>query len=291
MESRVREGRGGARSQHDDRRRAMARRLRIGCQTYTWEMLGGDWSGTPDDILVAVASAGYDGVEFSNAMIGDYLRTPEKFAAALGRHGLACAVFAYATTGFTDPAQFDKDLAGAKEALTFCTALKVPLMLGGAAAPSRDRYENDIAQAIHFYRTVAELGRESGVTVGIHPHSHHGSLLESAGEYDRLLADTADSGLMFNPDFGHIVRGGQPLMDCLRRHRERIVHVHVKDVDTEGNWQPLGQGCIDWEAAFGFLRKAGYDGWIVAEEESAFAFRDQQGAIQKNREYLRTLEY
>ena len=67
----------------------MARQLRIGCQTYTWEMLGADWPGTPDDILAAVAAAGYDGVEFSNAMIGEYEGAPESFAAALGRYGLA----------------------------------------------------------------------------------------------------------------------------------------------------------------------------------------------------------
>jgi sugar phosphate isomerase/epimerase len=253
-------------------------------------MLGGDWSGTPDDIIAAVAAAGYDGVEFSNTMIGGYLAASERFAATVARHGLACAAFAYATTGFTDPARFEEDLAGAKDAVAFCAALKVPLMLGGAAAPSRHRYEADLAQAIRFYRTVAELGRPSDVTVGIHPHSHHGSLLEAAEEYDRLLAETADSGLMFNPDFGHIVRGGQALMDCLRRHRERIVHVHVKDVDAEGNWQPLGQGTIDWKTALGFLRETGYDGWVVAEEESTLAYQDQQTAIQQNRDYLRRLE-
>ena len=68
----------------------MVGRLRIGCQTYTWEMLGADWSGTPDDIIAAVAAAGYDGVEFANAMIGDYLRASDRFATALDRHGWAC---------------------------------------------------------------------------------------------------------------------------------------------------------------------------------------------------------
>ena len=58
----------------------MPSQFRIGCQTYTWEMLGGDWSGTPDDIIAAVAAAGYDGVEFSNTMIGGYVAAPERFS-------------------------------------------------------------------------------------------------------------------------------------------------------------------------------------------------------------------
>ena len=35
--------------------------LKVGCQTYTWEMLGDKWTGTVDDILDLVAAAGYAG--------------------------------------------------------------------------------------------------------------------------------------------------------------------------------------------------------------------------------------
>ena len=49
--------------------------LRVGCQTYTWEMHGPAWQGSPDNILDAIAAAGYAGVEFSNAMIGAVLRS------------------------------------------------------------------------------------------------------------------------------------------------------------------------------------------------------------------------
>ena len=227
---------------------------RIGCQTYTWEMRGEDWTGSPDDILDIVSETDYEGVEFSNAMIGEYLEDPARFAAALEQRKLACAAYAYATTGFTAGDRFEQDLAGAMEGLTFCAALGVPLCLGGAASPSREGYETKLGQAIRLYRTVAERGAKMGVTVCVHQHSHYGWLLETAKEYDALLSQTADSGLMFNPDAGHIVRGGQNLMDCFRRHRDRIAHVHIKDVDAAGSWQPLGGGIIDWQALFGFLR-------------------------------------
>ena len=267
----------------------MSASQRVACQTYTWEMLGERWGGTPDDILDAVCAAGYEGVEFSNVMIGGYLGSSGRFAAALERRGLACAAFAYATTGFTDAQTSEEDLAGARQALEFCAALGVPLGLGGAASPSRDEYDAKLAQAISFYHTVAEQGAGMGVTVCLHPHSHHGSLLESAAEYDEVLSATADSGLMFNPDAGHVVRGGQDLMDCIRRHRDRIVHVHIKDVDAEGNWEPLGQGTIDWRSVFDFLRGSQYNGWIVAEEESGGAAKDPAGAIARNRQFLRTM--
>jgi inosose dehydratase len=262
---------------------------RIGCQTYTWEMLGPRWQGTPDDILDLVSGAGYDGIEFSNAMIGEYVGAPDRLAVSLARRGLALAAFAYAAAGFTDPATYEWDLAGAEQALAFARAMGVPLCLAGPAAPTREDYERSFAQAVRFYRAAAERGAAAGVTVCVHPHSHYGSLVESAAEYDALLAATADSGLMFNPDCGHIVRSGTDLMPLLRRHRSRIAHVHIKDADAAGNWKALGDGRIDWREVFDFLSETGYTGWVVAEEESEGAFADQAAAVRGNRAYLRSL--
>jgi sugar phosphate isomerase/epimerase len=267
----------------------MTQTLSIGCQTYTWEMRGPDWTGTPDDILDIVAAAGYAGAEFTNNTIAGYADAPERFAEALSACGLCCAGFA--SNGFTDPAFFERDLAGAERALHFCAALRTMLCLGGAASPTREEYDAKLEQAVRLYRTVAERGAALGVTVCVHPHSHYGSLLESAEEYDRLLALTEDSGLMFNPDAGHITRGGQDLLECLRRHRERIAHVHIKDADARNEWQALGRGIIPWQAVLDFLRDSGYTGWVVAEEESAEARRDPVGAVVGNRRYLRSLGY
>ena len=262
---------------------------RIGCQTYTWEMLGDRWEGTPDDILDLVSDAGYDGIEFSNTMIGSYYRAPDRLSASLGARNLELAAFAFAADGFTDPATYERDLAGAEQALAFARTMGAPLCLAGPAAPTRDEYERSFAQAVRFYRAVAERGTAAGVSVCVHPHSHFGSLVESADEYDALLAQTADSGLMFNPDCGHIVRSGTALLPLLRRHRDRIVHVHIKDADAAGNWKALGDGRIEWPVVFGFLRDSGYTGWIVAEEESEAAFADQAAAVRGNRAYLRGL--
>ncbi len=266
----------------------MSAKQRVGCQTYSWEMLGDQWTGTATDILDAVSAAGYQGIEISNVMIGDYFHAPDRLMMDLAARDLALAGYAYATTGFTDAAKFDDDVRGAKAGLVFCHQLGVPLFLGGARAPDRQPYEEKFNQAIKFYRTVAEEGAKRNVLVCVHPHSHHGSLLESAEEYDRLLAATADTGLMFNPDAGHIVRGGQDLMDCMRRHRQRIAHVHIKDVDKEGNWQPLGEGIIDWQPFFDFLNETDYRGWIVAEEESSQAWADPAKAVEVNRRYLKS---
>jgi len=265
--------------------------IKVGCQTYSWEMHGEAWKGTPDDILDAMAEAGYAGAEFAVTMLGAYCDRPGAFAEALKARGLEPAVTAYASPhGFSDPARWQEEMAGAERALRFAAVFPRPLLaLGGAANPTRDDYETKLAQAGRFYSEVARKGRDMGVDVVIHPHSHHGSLLESEDEYDRMLAATEESGAGFNPDTGHIVRGGQDLMACVNRHLGRVRHVHVKDVTADGGWAPMGQGICDFPRLFEALEGAGYDGWVVAEEESALAWEDPARAIKVNREYIQSL--
>ncbi len=62
--------------------------MKVGHQTYSWEMLGDEWRGSADDILDSVAGARYAGVEFSNIMIGDYWDRPVAFRSALGARRL-----------------------------------------------------------------------------------------------------------------------------------------------------------------------------------------------------------
>ena len=266
-------------------------RMRVGCQTYSWEMHREAWRGVPDDILDAVAAAEYEGVEFAASMIGDYYDRPGDFAQALGERGLQLAAFAYASEhGFTDPARREEELAGAERALGFVAHFPEPLLaLGGAASPSRKDCDAMIGRAIDFYNEVARRGTEMGVTVCVHPHSHHGSLLETADEYGRLLEATEGSGLMFNPDTGHIVRGGQELSACIKKHLSRTRHVHVKDVRPDGSWAPLGAGVCDYPGLLRMLREAQYEGWVVGEEESELAWEDPTKAVLVNREYLRSI--
>lgn len=268
--------------------------LRVGCQTYTWEMRGDQWRGRVDDLLTAVAEAGYEGIEITNTMIREYAGKPADFAEALKARGLGLAAFAYASpAGFTNSAARAAELAGAETALRFVEAFPgSPLCLGGASSPDRSQLEQKIALAAEFYNEVGRRGAKAGVAVAFHPHSHHGSVLESRAEYDLLMRLTDPALVNWNPDTGHIVRGGQNLLETLRRYAPRIRHVHLKDADAGNQWQALGKGVCGIGPALDVLDKEiGYVGWIVAEEESADAWSDPIGAIGWNRRYLKSLGY
>jgi inosose dehydratase len=266
--------------------------IRVACQTYTWEMLGPEWQGQVTDMLDWIAGAGYEGIEITNTMIGEFYDQPEKFADELARRNLKLAAFAYATTGFADPNQWAEDVAGARQAIEFLHYFAEPrLGLGGAAHPSPENARQKLDQAIRFYNEVGRMGTDWGISVNVHPHSHHGSLLESAEAYAYLMDHLEARYVSFGPDTGHIVRGGQDLMTCLQTYISRITHLHLKDATVTGEWVALGEGVCDFRAVLALLESVDYAGWIVAEEESAEAGQDGLAAIRKNRTYLQEIGY
>jgi sugar phosphate isomerase/epimerase len=256
-------------------------------------MLGDGWTGPVDDILSWVAEAGYAGIEITNRMIREYADRPQAFAEALAQRNLQLAAFAYSSpSGFTDPACWEGDLAGARRAIEFASHFPEPRVgLGGAAHSTRDNARAKLDHAIRLYNEAGRIGADLGVSVSVHPHSHFGSLLESADEYRYLLDHLDPRWVSFGPDTGHIVRGGQDLLTCLRAHLPRITHLHLKDATAAREWVAMGEGICDFPAVMALLESADYSGWVVGEEESDDARRDGVAAIRKNRAYLYSIGY
>ena len=100
----------------------------------------------------------------------------------------------------------------------------------------------------------------------------------------RLMAVTGDKvGLLL--DTGHAVYAGVDPAALIRRHGDRIKHVHCKDVRREvlararardasfldavlaGVFTVPGDGCIDFASVLAELAAADYNGWLVVEAE------------------------
>ena len=126
----------------------------------------------------------------------------------------------------------------------------------------------------------AELLAAEGLRIAY--HHHMGTVIQTGAEIDRMMAGTGPAFTLLL-DTGHATWGGADPADLARRYRERIVHVHVKDVrpavarqsEAEG-WSFLtsvlagvytvpGDGSIDYAAVLRQLPD--YRGWIVIEAE------------------------
>ncbi len=107
-------------------------------------------------------------------------------------------------------------------------------------------------------------------------HHHMGTRVQTPAEIERLL-DGTDVALLV--DSGHLTAAGGDPVQALRDWRDRVQHVHLKDVRLDvmrsaRNWPEawrtgafceLGTGDADLD---GFLAELdGYAGWLVVEQD------------------------
>ena len=265
--------------------------LKVGCQTFTWEMLGDRFAGGPDDLLKAIADGGYSGIEITDTMIGRYADRPSEFAAALTSSGLTLVSFAFGSnSGFTLKEEIGADLEAAQRWIDFAAAFPGALVsMGSATVVSDGPRDGKFAIAAEVYNRAGELGRNAGVQVAVHPSSHHNTLLFDRADYDRIFALLDRDLVGWVPDTGHILRGHKDMADTLRTYSDRIRYIHLKDVDANGTWAMLGKGVCDTPAVIEIAGTAPrFNGWLVLEEESETAAADPAGAVKTNRQTMRS---
>jgi len=267
--------------------------IHVGCQTYTWEMLGNKWKGNVEDILKAISDAGYSGIEITNTMIGKYYNSPESFGEVLKKYGLEFPALGFVPLhGFTDSGFKDEEISEAIRGIDFVSHFQgCRLVLAGGSTKARDNIENKFETMCTIYNKVAEIALKKDVPVDVHAHSHAGSIIETEEEYDKLMKMTDESLVGWNPDTGHIVRGGVDLLYLLRKHKSRITHLHFKDVSNNGKWKLMGKGICNFNDVLLLLQEIDFNGWIICEEESEDARNDQFGSILKNRKYIASLGF
>ena len=131
---------------------------------------------------------------------------------------------------------------------------------------------------------AADHAASRGVVAALHPHV--GTMVETGDETERVLTG---SRIGLCVDTGHLLVGGADPVALTAAHPDRVVHVHLKDVDAsraarvrngrttfggavrDGMFRPLGQGDVDIEAMVRTLEEAGYDGWYVLEQDVMLA--------------------
>ena len=136
-------------------------------------------------------------------------------------------------------------------------------------------------------------------------HHHMGTVVQTADEVDRMMemTDPGKFSLLF--DSGHLAYCGQDYIEVLKKHVNRVKHVHLKDIRPDvvkkvkdeklsflqgvraGAFTVPGDGCIDFAPIFDILDGAGYKGWMIVEAEQDPAKANPLEYALKAREYIR----
>lgn len=268
--------------------------IRIGANPIGWtnddlQEIGGS---TPLETCLAEArQAGIEGMELGHK----FPREPEALKAALAPFGLACVAGWHSIELLNRSAREEFDLAKPHRDLlramgtdVFIVAETSNCIHGQRDVPLSRRpklREGDWAAYGAKITELADLLAAEGLRLCY--HHHMGTIVETEADIHAFMAHTrAPAQLLL--DTGHATWGGSDPAALAERYRDRIGHVHVKDVRRDvmerarrEDWSFLdavlgpgreigiytvpGDGMVDYVSVFRAL--PGYAGWVVIEAE------------------------
>ena len=141
-------------------------------------------------------------------------------------------------------------------------------------------------------RLLTELGRRTadlGVPLGY--HNHMGNLGQSPDEVARVLENSDPRYLKLELDVAHYRQAGGDPAEAIRRHADRLLFLHIKDVESpvpgrgpdSYRFVELGRGLVNLPSVFAALRQVAFGGWAIVELDRSETPRES-GAI--SRRYL-----
>ena len=238
-----------------------------------------------------IALAGYTGTEIGC----QYPRDPAVLNREFSRRGLS-AVTAWISTylneqplwwnvrAFTDHMLFLKSI-GAKLINTSDQSFSIQHQWNTPLKNKRvleDDEWNVLANGLNHLGKIAD---DNGMKLVYHHHMT--TTVQTTGEIDRLMEMTDPKYVSLIFDTGHLTFSGEDPVEILRRHHDRIAHVHLKNFRKnamekcyrenksflrsipEGVFTVPGdpEGCVDFPSVFRLLDEYNYSGWLIVEAE------------------------
>ncbi len=260
--------------------------VRVGCAAITWA--GNDLQAIDD-----IAALGYEGIQLRANVLARFGDRPAELRALLAGRGLTFVALSSGSIRVDAPneaAMIDAHLRNARF-LRYAGGLYLQLTVdrpGGRAAT-----DGDFATAA---RLLTEIGRrvsEIGVAVGLHPHM--GSLAERPADVDRLMDAVDPRWVKLELDVAHYLQGGGDPAAAIRRYGDRLLFVHVKDVEPRTaapgyRFVELGRGRLDVRGVFDALASVGFHGWAVVElDDVTDPARTAKASAAISRRYLASI--
>ncbi len=161
---------------------------------------------------------------------------------------------------------------------------------------NRDLY---IEKGLSAVRELYDYADSMGVKT---VHEDQGFIFNGVNGFKLIEKAQRDTKVV--ADFGNIQFADENIEDFIPAFGDKIVHVHVKDYKRfpQGPYEDngdiaksknnsalfgcnLGEGCVDFDAAFGELKKIGYNGYVSLE--GSYSGENARRSLEKDIEFLK----
>lgn len=229
------------------------------------------WSGNDVQAMKDISVLGFKGIQLRSTILKEYGTKPEEIRALLRQYKLALPMFSSGNANIN---------TGNDEAVieTHVNNARFVKALGGkniqVTNGSRPKEGNPTTEdLIKYGKLINEIGKRT-LDLGIQTnyHNHMGQLGQTPEEVKIILDNCNDKNVKFLLDIAHYFQGGGDPVKALNTYKNRIHHLHLKDVksnisgDTRAyKFVELGQGSINLPAFFSALDKIKFKGWGIVE--------------------------
>ena len=156
-----------------------------------------------------------------------------------------------------------------------------------ALMPDRFQTQAQVSESIELLRRAGDLCAERGVQFGYHNHDWEFAPVAGAVPFDQMLADTDPAQVAFQLDVYWVTKAGADPYAYLKNHAARFPSVHLKDIDSGGDFADVGFGRIDFPRFVRESQAAGTQYYFVERDNPPAPMQTAQRAF----DYLRQMTY
>lgn len=231
------------------------------------------WSGNDKQAIEDISALGFPGIQFRANTATDFGDKPAELKALLAQHHLKFVALSSGNLSIDNPESDEMALHTKNAAFVKSVGgsyLQVICSLPKGRTPVPADYKE-------MGRRLTELGKriiDMNVQLGM--HNHMNSLTERPEQTDWVMEAVDPHFAKLELDIAHFVQGGGDPVKAIEKYSDRMLFMHIKDVEElrapgaagtgpAYRFVELGRGRVDLPAVFDALKRVKYRGWAVVE--------------------------
>ena len=231
------------------------------------------WQGQDRQAIDEVAAVGFNGIQLRTSALPEFGDKPAALKELLANRGLKMVAFSSGNVRI-DPQFEAEDLA------THLKHARFVRDVGGLYLQLTDTRPKRALVAADYQRLgrlMTEIGKRSAdLGVPVAYHNHMNNIGERPEEVDRVLDATDPRYVKLLLDIAHYQQGGGDPVRAVRRYADRILFLHIKDVQSplpghtgdpmrSYRFVEIGRGKVDVKGVFAALAEVKFKGWAIVE--------------------------
>jgi len=243
--------------------------IRFGYAAITWE-------NNDTQAITEISELGFPGIQLRSNVLKDFGDRPKALRELLDQHHLEMVALSSGGVRIEPGSENDEIAKHTRNAKFVHDVGGRYLQVTDSARPKGRKPE--AADFKQLGRLLTEIGKRAadlGVPVGY--HNHMGNLGEAPDEVDQILDGADPRYVKLELDVAHYQQGGGDPVRAIRQNHDRLLFLHIKDVESlpandelghNYRFVELGRGRVDLPAVFAALKDVKFRGWAVIELDS-----------------------